>query len=636
MGERPPSTLAGPACGASNGRVRFGTFEVDLRARELRKSGLKIKLHHQPFQVLALLLERPGEVIRREEIQEKLWGSETVVDFEQGLNKAMNRLRDALGDSAENPRFIETFPRCGYRFIAATVPEVNQGEKKQSFPRRSGFALVGAAVFLIAAVLFAVDAGGVRRKLFSRQSASSQIHSLAVLPLTNMSGDPEQEYFADGMTEELITELSQVSSLKVISRTSVMCYKGSSKPLPQIGRELGVDGVVEGSVVRSGTRVRVNVQLIHAPSDLHLWAKSYEKNVQEVLTLQRDVAQAIAAEIQANLTPKQRTRLTTTRTINPEAYELYLKGRYHWSKRTEDSLKKSLDYFQRAIDLDPTYAVAYSGLADTYIVLGNNSFLPGKETYPKAKAAALKSLELDGSSAEAHASLGQVMFEFDRDLEGALKELQIATNLNPNYAMAHYGYGFRLAEMGRNEEGVREIEEARRLDPLSVRITANIALILYWGRHYDQAIIQARKALELEPNDCGTHVRLGDIYLQKGMTKEALAEFQSALCAENLTATPSSIADPYLARAYAASGNRAEAVRQLDKLQQPGGEYVSPFLIARLHVALGQNEEALAWLRKGLDEYAGGMDRINVEPDLDPLRPDPRFQDLLRRMNFPQ
>lgn len=635
MGERPPSTLAGPRCGASNGRVCFGTFEVDLRAGELRKSGLKIKLHHQPFQVLALLLERPGEVIRREEIQEKLWGSETVVDFEQGLNKAMNRLRDALGDSAENPRFIETFPRCGYRFIAATVPEVSQGEKRQSFLRRSGFALAGAVILLTAAVLFGVDAGGVRRKLFSRPSASSQIRSLAVLPLTNMSGDPEQEYFADGMTEELITELSQVSSLKVISRTSVMRYKGSSKPLPQIGRELGVDGVVEGSVVRSGGRLRVNVQLIHAPSDLHLWAKSYEKNVQEVLTLQRDVAQAITAEIQANLTPKQRTRLTTTRTINPEAYELYLKGRYHWSKRTEDGLKRSLDYFQRAIDLDPTYAVAYSGLADTYIVLGNNSFLPGKETYPKAKAAALKALELDGSSAEAHASLGQVMFEFDRDLERALNELQIATNLNPSYALAHYVYGYRLAEMGRNEEGAREIEEARRLDPLSVRITANIALIHYWGRHYDQAIIEARKALELEPNDDGTHTRLGEVYLQKGMLKEALAEHWSSFSPEERTRR--GFADPYLARVYAAMGNRTEALRELRKLQQqPTPGYTSPFLIARVYVTLGDTDQALGWLQKGFNEYAGGMDWLKVDPALDPIRSDPRFQELLRRMNFPQ
>jgi len=451
---------------------------------------------------------------------------------------------------------------------------------------------------------------------------------LAVLPLANLSPDSQQDYFTDGMTEELIAELSQISALKVISRTSVMRYKGSSKPLPQIARELSVDGIIEGSVLRSGERVRITAQLIYAPSDTHLWAKSYEKDLRDVLTLQSQVAQAITSEIKTKVTSQEQTRLASAGPVNPEAYELYLKGRYEWNKRGE-GLKRGLEYFQQAITVDPTYALAYSGVADSYSTLANNSLLSGTEAYPKAKAAALKALELDATSAEARTSLAQVLFEYDRDHEAALNELLTAIKLNQNYATARHFYAVRLAEVGRSEEAVREIERARRLDPLSVRINANVALVSYFGRQYDQAIVEARKALQLEPNDGGIHERLGDIYLQKGMLREALAEFR--------VISTSDAPDPGLISAYAATGDRKEALRLLGRLKQESKrEYVSPYYLARACTALGEKEEALGWLQKGVDTYAGGMDRLKVEPAFDPLRSDPHFQELLRRMNFQQ
>ena len=595
--------------------VHFGVFEVDLQEAELRKSGIRIKLQEQPFQILTMFLERPGQTVTREELRQKLWPADTFVDFDHGLNAAIRRLREALDDSADTPRFIETVARRGYRFIAPVdgrAPAPDMRDRLKHSVRWQQWAAIGATIAI------ALAAVGTR---YLRPSKPARIGSVAVLPFTNEGGDPQQQYFADGMTEELITELSQVSSLKVISRTSVMRYKGTSKALPEIAKDLGVDGIIEGSVLRSGDRVRITAQLIHAPSDTHLWAKRYEGDLRDVLTLQSDVALAIVGEVKSKVTSQEQTRLAAARTVNPEAYELYLKGRYEWNKRTEEGLKKSLEYFQQAISLDPNYALAYSGVADSYSTLANNSLAPGIVVYPKAKAAALKALELDATSAEAHSSLAFVVFEYDRNPEAALKEFQVAIKLNPNSATAHHWYAYRLAEMGRSEEAFREIEQARRLDPLSIRINANVALILYFGRQYDRAIIAARKALELEPNDSATLERLGDIYLQKGMPAEALAEFRRVS------------KDDY-PEAYAAAGNRKEAFRILRRLkEQPRSD---PYGMARAYTGLGQKDEAMLCLQKGVNTYAGGMDRLKVEPAFDPLRSDSRFQELLRRMNFLQ
>src|SRR5713101_3735750 len=417
---------------------RFGAFEFDPRARQLRKHGHTIRLHGQPLEILGLLLERPTEVVLREELRARLWPEDTFVDFEHSLNAAVNKLREALDDDANNPRFIETVPRRGYRFIAPVegalpasapdstnldAPAANQeaidlGVEKSAAevpmpsgarPRRRTLWLVFAACAFLVALLVGFDAGGLRQRFFGRPDPGG-IRSIAVLPLENLSHDPEQEYFADGMTEALTTELAQISALKVISRTSVMQYKGTKKSLPQIAKELRVDAVVEGAVQRSGDKVEITVQLIQAPTDRHLLAKSYERDLRDVLALQREIAHAITDEIKAKLTPGERASLASSHPVNPEAYEAYLEGRYFWNKRTENAVRTAAEYFQRAVDKDPTYARAYAGLADAYSVLGSWSLdaLPPSEVLPKARAAVTKALQLDDSIAEAHTALAGI------------------------------------------------------------------------------------------------------------------------------------------------------------------------------------------------------------------------------------
>src|SRR3984957_5251400 len=393
------------------GRLRFGVFELDLRSGELRKHGLRVRLQEQPFRLLEMLLERPGEVVTREELQKRLWPADTFVDFDHGLNKAINKIREALGDSAESPRFVETVSRRGYRFLAevkdADAPPV--GKPELAIPRQMQAEVpegphpadkVGEArnlslsrtwkisvllLLLVAAVL-------AFRKLHPPGGPSPAIRSLAVLPFESLSNDASQDYFADGMTDELISDLGQISALRVISRTSVMSYKRARKPLPQIARELNVDAVVEGTVLRSGDQVRITAQLIEASSDKHLWSQSYEGQLRDTLALQNQVARAIADQIRINLSPREQAALRTVRVVNPEAYESYLKGRYFWNKRTADSLKAALAYFDQAIEEDPKYAQAYSGLADTYALLGDWQYavMTPKEAFPKAKAAAIE------------------------------------------------------------------------------------------------------------------------------------------------------------------------------------------------------------------------------------------------------
>jgi serine/threonine protein kinase/TolB-like protein/Flp pilus assembly protein TadD len=559
---------------------------------------------------------------------------ECPAELERIINKALEKDRDLRYQSAADLRSdLERLRR-----------ETEAGRVGAGLARpREGRALsyiVGAVVGTLALVLalaVAVNVAGLRDRIVrivgaGLRPAPAPIRSLAILPLENLSRDKEQDYFADGMTDALIAELGQIGSLRVISRTSVMQYKGAKRPLPQIAKELNVDAVIEGSVLRSGGRVRITAQLIGAVPERHLWARSYERDLRDVLALQSAVAQAIANEIKIKVTPQEQTRLASSRPVNPEAYELYLKGRYEWNKRTEEGLKKGLEYFQQAIRMDPSCALAYSGVADSYGMLGSNAFLPGTEVLAKAKAAALKALELDDGLAEAHASLAQLLFDYDRDRVAALREFEAAIKLNPNYATAHHWYAMDLAWLGRDEEAIREIEQARSLDPLSVRISANVGLVLYVARQYDRAILELLKTLELEPSDPDAHWLLGQIYLQKRMNREALAEMQKAVS----LAHDRPLERARLAHAYAVTGNRGEALKILGRLeQQSKREYVSPYFMARAYVALGKKEQAFAWLQKGLEVYDGMMDDLKVDPALAPLRSDPRFQNLLRRMNFP-
>jgi len=400
------------------GRLRFGTFELDLRAGELRKHGLRIRLQEQPFQVLAMLLEQPGEVVTRDELQKRLWQTDTFVDFDHGLNKAISKIREALGDSAESPRFVETVTRRGYRFLAevkaadtasVTSPEpTSQPHSTAEVGARSDVAgdiampkpIVGprARIVSVFAVLLAI-ASILAWKFYPWNRPSAVIRSWAVLPLESLSSDASQDYFADGMTDELISDLGQISALRVISRTSVMAYKRARKPLPQIARELNVDAVVEGTVLRSGDQVRITAQLIEASSDKHIWSQSYQGELPDALGLQSKVARAIADQIRINLNPREQAALKNVRVVNPQAYESFLKGRYFWNKRTTDGLKAALAYFDQAIEEDPKYAQAYSGLADTYALLGDWQYaaMTPNEALPKAKAAAIKALELDSA-----------------------------------------------------------------------------------------------------------------------------------------------------------------------------------------------------------------------------------------------
>jgi TolB-like protein/DNA-binding winged helix-turn-helix (wHTH) protein len=437
-----------PGAAQSHQLVRFGAFELDLRAGELRKQGLKVKLQERPLQILALLLENPGELVTREELRRHLWAADTFVDFDHSVNTAINKLRDALGDSAENPRFIETLPRHGYRFIGAvdSGAEVRNGRESAMPPvrreRRRWLAVGAVAAIVVFGALFALNVGGLRGRLLSSVGASHgvplpKIESIAVLPFENLSGDPQQEYFADGMTEELITELGKIGGLRVISRTSVMRYKGTKKPLPEIGRELNVDAIVEGTVRNSGGRVRITTNLLYAPTDRHLWAATYERDLRDVLSLQDEVARAVAGQIRIKVTPQENARLAATRPINPEAHRLCLLGRFYWNKRNEEGLKKANEQFQRAIEVDPTYAPAYAGLADSYLQLANNGLRPPNETMPKAKAAAQKALEIDPSLAQAHTSLAEVYKDYDWNWAASERDFQRAIQLNPNYATAH-------------------------------------------------------------------------------------------------------------------------------------------------------------------------------------------------------
>src|SRR3989475_1188337 len=456
--------------------------------------------------------------------------------------------------------------------------------------------------------------------------------SLAVLPLDNLSGDASQDYFADGMTDELITDLAQIRALRVISRTSVMAYKHARKPLPEIARELNVDAVVEGTVLRSGEQVRITAQLIQAPADKHLWAESYEGNLCDTLALQKKVASAIAEQIRIELTPQEQAVLKKANVVNPEGYESYLKGRFFWNKRTADGLKVALAYFNQAIEEDPKYAQAYAGLADTYALLGDWQYavMPPKEALPKAKAAAIKALELDSALGEAHNSLAFCLDIFEWDLYSAGKEFQRAIELNPNYATAHHWYAWHLSVMGRYDEAIAEMKKAENLDPLSLIIKADLAELLVIAHSYDESIRQSRKTIEMDPNFPLAHNQLGLAYLQKHMHDEAVAELQKAVQLSG--GSPTCIAN--LARAYVASGKRSEAVKLLGDLKNRSSPGYPDSEIAVIYASLGDTDQAMNWLEKAYEKRFNPS--VLLRPGFDPLRSDPRFENLVRRIGLPR
>jgi TolB-like protein/DNA-binding winged helix-turn-helix (wHTH) protein/Tfp pilus assembly protein PilF len=624
----------------------FGVYEFDPRTGQLRKHGICIRFEGQPVAILTMLLKRPGELVPREELQKELWPADTFVDFEHSLNAAIKRLRAVLNDSAHAPRYVETLPGQGYRFIAP-VQGVSDSDKvvaaeAQAVPRgtfetpaRARYWPKRIAAMVGGLLLVVLTAWGWRE--WRHGFTTPAIRSLAVLPLDNLSHDPEQEYFADGMTDELITQLAQISDLRVISRTSVLRFKGTRKPLDEIARELNVAAVVEGTVARSAERVRVTAQVIQVNPEKHVWAESYDRPLGDAVILQGELARQITQAIRIKLTPQEQTRFASVRPVNSEAYEAFLKGRYFWGKRTEAATQKAIEYFQQAVEKDPNYALAFTGLADSYSSLALpaalQEALPSNEAFPKARAAADRALAIDSTLAEAHASVARIKFLYDRDWSGAEKEFQRAIELNRNYANAHHWYALELMLMGRLDEALNQIKLARELDPLSLIINTNMALILSSAQQYDQAIEQSRKALEMDPNFALVYYRLGQILILKGMNAEAVPELEKAIALSG--GSPRATAE--LGLAFARLGKRGEALKLLNNLKERSKlRYVSPFDLAVIYGGLGDKDSTLEYLEKAYDERSTSLALLKLSPAFVGVRSDPRFADLLRRIGLPE
>jgi len=494
-----------------------------------------------------------------------------------------------------------------------------------------GLAIPVVALLVLGAVLTAFNVAGLRDRLIALIAGPPHIESIAVLPLKNLSGDREQEYFSDGMTEELITSLGKIAALRVISRTSVMIYKDTKKTLPTIARELNVEAIVEGSVLRSGNRVRITAQLIQATAERQLWAESYERDLSDVLALQSEVARAIVEQIRIKLSPQEEGRLLAARTVKLDAYEAYLKGRYFWNKRDREAVMEGLKYFQQAVEMDPTYALAHAGVADSYVVLGHNNWLSPHEAFPKAKAAALKALEIDDTTAEAHTSLA-LNKQSEWDWMGAETEYKSALALNPGYAIAHQWYSLFLSETGRHEQAVVEAQRAAELDPLSSIISFNMGQILYTARRYAEARRAIQRTLGVSPDFFPARYFLGVVYLQEHKFQESIAELQeAAILSPGDDATKAT-----LGYVYALSGRKSDSQEVLNELkEQSKRRYVSPYLIALIYAGLGKRGEAFEWLEEAYKQRNSELPWIGVEPMFDPLRSDTRFHDLVGRMKLP-
>jgi TolB-like protein/DNA-binding winged helix-turn-helix (wHTH) protein/Tfp pilus assembly protein PilF len=611
-------------------RICFREFELDLVSGELHKDGQKVPIPPKVFEVLRCLVEHPGEVVTREDLRGRLWAADTFVEFDDSLNHAVKKLRKVLGDSADNPQFIETLPRHGYRFVAPINGDIPERVLKRK--RRYAVAILFSALALLAlmAALVAYDVGGLRRRLWAHRS-DPPIRSLAVLPLSNLTGDPQQDYFVDGMTDALITDLAKIRTVKVISRTSVMRYKGNNKPLPEIAQALGVDGILEGSVQRSGGRVRITTQLIRAATDTHLWAESYERDSRDVLTLQGEVARSVAREINVALTPEESSHLSRARPVDPEAYEAYLKGQSHWYWLSREHLDTALEYFQLALRKDPNYALAYVGVGNVWMMRGDAGWMAPRETFQKAKAAISRALELDDSLSEAHIANANVVGPYDHDWPAAEREFRRGIELNPNSADGHFMYADFLISMKRTDEWNGEIHKTLELDPFNPFFQCFYGWQLIYVQQYDEAIAQLSKVLATEPDFSSAHMGLWGAYYKKGMDNEALAEATKFFLALH----DHEVADA-LTRGYAEGGypramqGGAEVLAERSKRT-----HVPAVRIARLYAHAGDKDEALRWLKKAYDEKETPLTHLGVAWDWGLLRTDTRFQDLLRNMRFP-
>jgi TolB-like protein/DNA-binding winged helix-turn-helix (wHTH) protein len=625
---------------ASVARVlRFDSFELDLHAGELRKRGVKLRLQGQPIQVLAILLQSAGNLVTREELRSQLWPADTFVDFDHSLHNSIGRIRETLGDSAGIPRYIETLPRRGYRFIAP-VEEVQAPPIGGENGNRTAAAVAvappptrqtGLILTLISCGAIAFASWAAWQHSYAK-STVVPIRSIAVLPMQNLSGDAAQEYFADGMTDNLITDLAKIGALRVTSRTSVMRYKGTKKALPEIARELNVDAIIEGSVIRSGQRVRVTAQLLRALTDQHLWAETYDRDIGDILRLQAEVADAIAQQVRAQLTPLQQSQ---AHTVNPGAYDAYLRGRLYFVNEftNPDSLKKAQGYFEESIQKDPSFALAYAGLADTYVYMAFAGALQKDQAYRSAKDALAKALALDDSIGEAHDTLGVLSSDFDWDWDAAGREFNRAIALAPSYSCAHEDRATFLALTGRRAEALAEITKIDQLD-YGFGAAHTESATYYELRDYPHLIEASRRALLLDPKDWYQHYTLGVGYEGTGKLLEAISEYQRAveLSAGDQDSTAA------LAHAFVAIGRRAEAEKILhDFERKPKSAHVPPYLMATMFASFGDKDRAFEFLEKAYQERSLDMTwGLKADLRIDNLRSDPRFQALLQRVGLPQ
>ncbi|MFN0172483.1 MAG: winged helix-turn-helix domain-containing tetratricopeptide repeat protein [Bryobacteraceae bacterium] len=600
---------------------RFGVFELDAASGELRRKGVKIKLQKQPSDVLTMLLERRGEVVTREELREKLWPGQTFVDFDLGVNNAVRKVREALGDSAQAPRYIETLPQRGYRFIAPLAGAAPASSRR---PRAfyAAYGAVGVTVLLLLAYL-----GG----FFRRGVSPGEIEAVAVIPFENLSKDADHEYFADGVTDALITELGRIGALRVISRQSVMQYKRVKKPLPEIISELKVDAVVEGTVQRAGDRVQITAQLVRARPEQHLWAESYERRYADILAVQGEIARTVARQVKAKLSPEQERSLARTRIVNPEAYEAYLRGKHLFYGYTPERLHKAIESFKTAIEKDPNFAEAWAELSPAYGALGYWGHVRPSETHPKAKAAARRAVELDDMLGEGHCHVGAGAAYADWDWATAERELRRAIELNPSHAEARANYGMVLGSLRRTQEAMEQFRIARDLDPLQPVRNGQVAWCHYISGQYQQAVGQLKHVVELAPDFFINHWFYWRVLHRTGQDAAALGECERMYELLGDAEVVEALERGERRSGYA--GAMKEAAQTL--VRRSKISYVPGSQLALLLIHAGENERALEWLENAYQERDPRLHMVWADPDWEPLYSKPRFQSLLRKMGFP-
>ena len=612
----------------------FGPFRLDPVKRRLLRDGETLRLTPKAFDLLLVLVEEGGRTVEKDELLERVWAG-TVVE-ENNLNQNITALRKSLGDSRQESQYIATIPGVGYRFVAGVKKSEDgftQSREEDAKVAKEVRARPSRVFRVALLILVPLVVGVLAYALYTREKPRPAISSIMVLPLENLSGDPAEEYFADGMTDALIGDLAQIGGMHVISRTSSMHYKGTKKSLPQIAGEINVDAVVEGTVQRSGDRVVVRAQLIHAATDRHLWVQTYTRDMRDVLDLQREIAQAVAREVRIQLTPGEQARFTSRRAVQPKAYDNYLQGRYlYWNKRTEENLNKAIELFQNAIKEDSSYAPAYVGLADCYNALSvvQVGALKPLEGRRRAEQAATKALELDGGLAEAYTALGYIN-HYNWNWTVAEQHFKRALELNPSYANAHNFYASYLMSRGRVDESIAASNRARELDPFSLAISAQRGFLLENARRYGEAIEQLRAVIAMDPNNYQAYWILGHTYAANKQWEEAVAAAEKAV--ELSERGPGALG--MLGLAYGLAGRKADAMKILDELLELNkSRYVTPAALCNVYIGLGDKEQTFVWLEKAYQERSNYIAYLKVFPIVDPIRSDGRFAELVKRVGL--